>query len=284
MRIKVIAIAGVFVLASLAPLSAQTLKGSHATMRRQNTIAQKHDYTFMRTSADVARFVDAGLLVPVQSSSTIKLSENIGFPVARPQVRTFVQRLARQYKNACGERLVITSLTRPLSRQPWNASDLSVHPAGMAVDMRVSERRSCRRWLTNTLVDLEQRGVIDATRERYPAHFHIAVFPSSYANYVAGLDAASKPAVKSVAVKSTSTDKPPVATPPMTYASMIPFPSSTPSAVARHKVRAGESLWSIAQQHGVSVTALKSANDLRGARIRAGQVLTIPNQRSANGD
>ena len=283
MRNKVFAILGVFVLASFAQLSAQTLKGSRATMRKQNSIAQNHDFTFLRTSSDVARFVESGLLVPVNNSSALKLAENVGFPVARPQVRTFVQRLARQYKDACGEKLVITSLTRPLSRQPWNASDLSVHPAGMAVDMRVSDRRSCRRWLTNALIGLEQRGVLDATREHYPAHFHVAVFPTSYQNYVASLDAPAKSTTKTLAAATTSTTKNQTVTQPVTYASIIPFTSGS-TKIATHKVRPGESLWSIAQQHGVSVTALKSANELRGARIRVGQILTIPNSRNANGD
>jgi membrane-bound lytic murein transglycosylase D len=44
----------------------------------------------------------------------------------------------------------------------------------------------------------------------------------------------------------------------------------------RHQVRQGENLTVIARRHGVSVAALRSANGIRGDRIRAGQTLRIP--------
>jgi hypothetical protein len=98
-------------------------------------------------------------------------------------VRAFIERIAGDYRAACGEQLVVTSLTRPALRQPRNASPLSVHPAGMAVDLRVSARAPCRNWLQQELLELEERGVLDATREYHPPHFHIAVFPTPYGEY-----------------------------------------------------------------------------------------------------
>jgi N-acetylmuramoyl-L-alanine amidase len=43
-----------------------------------------------------------------------------------------------------------------------------------------------------------------------------------------------------------------------------------------HKVNRGESLGSIARQYGVSVSALKSANQMNGDTVRAGAMLAIP--------
>jgi membrane-bound lytic murein transglycosylase D len=43
-----------------------------------------------------------------------------------------------------------------------------------------------------------------------------------------------------------------------------------------HRVRQGENLTVIARRHGTTVTALRSANNLRVDRIRAGQTLRIP--------
>jgi membrane-bound lytic murein transglycosylase D len=51
---------------------------------------------------------------------------------------------------------------------------------------------------------------------------------------------------------------------------------TTQPAARTHRVRQGENLSVIAQRHGTSVTALRSANNLRGDRIRAGQTLRIP--------
>lgn len=279
MRKLVLALTGVFALAIAGSLSAQTaLKGSRVAMRKQNSAAHDLDYTFLQTSRDVKRFVESGLLVPVKATSSLRLSEGVSFPYTRPAVKTFTQRLAGQYKSACGERLVVTSLTRPMSRQPWNASELSVHPAGMALDVRVSDQRGCRRWLESTLLSLEGRGVVEATREHFPAHYHIAVFPAAYQRYLKTVNGepaklASKPAATKPApptkIATTSQTAPPVA---------------SAQRPASHKVLTGESLWSIAKQHSVTVTALRSANDLRGSRIRAGQVLAIPRARSSEAD
>ncbi|MES1153467.1 MAG: LysM peptidoglycan-binding domain-containing protein, partial [Rhodanobacter sp.] len=43
-----------------------------------------------------------------------------------------------------------------------------------------------------------------------------------------------------------------------------------------HKVGRGESLSSIARQYGVSVGALKNANQISSNTVRAGTTLTIP--------
>jgi LysM repeat protein len=266
MRKIVIALAGVFVFAGSALHAQAPLKGSRTAMRKQNTVAQKQDYTFLRTSSDVRRFVSSGYLVPVKGTESLKLA-NVSFPYARPAVKTFAERLASQYRSACGNKLVVTSLTRPLSRQPSNASDLSVHPAGMALDIRVSDSRSCRKWLENTLVSLEKKGVLEATRERYPAHYHVAVFPSAYFSYLNKVSPSEPKIAKAAKPK---------------YASVVPLPAS--SKAETHKVRAGESLWSIARRHGITVTALKEANALSGNRITAGQVLAIPRERGSQAD
>lgn len=274
MRKIVFAITGFFVFAGCGLLSAQSaLKGSRTAMRKQNSVAQKQDYTFLRTTTDVQRFVQSGYLVPVKGTSALKLS-GVSFPYARPAIRTFAERLASQYKNACGNKLIVTSLTRPLSRQPWNASDLSVHPAGMALDIRVSERRSCRAWLESTLVGLEKKGVLEATRERRPAHYHVAVFPEQYFSYLnkAAVES-SNPASQRKLIAKGEAPK---------YASVLPLPSARKAS--KHRVRTGETLWEISRKHGVTVTALKQANQLRGSRIRPGQVLSIPRARTSEAD
>jgi LysM repeat protein len=51
--------------------------------------------------------------------------------------------------------------------------------------------------------------------------------------------------------------------------------TSSDSQFATYKVRSGDSLWSIAQAHGVSVDDLKRWNGLRGSRLDAGQRLKI---------
>jgi len=82
----------------------------------------------------------------------------------------------------------VTSLTRPMSSQPRNASPLSVHPAGMAVDLRVPADDSARAWLEHVLLKLENAGVLDVTREHHPPHLHVALFPAAFRAYTAPWD------------------------------------------------------------------------------------------------
>jgi hypothetical protein len=173
-----------------APLAqvadAQSLLGSHESLLKQNEEARDHDFSYLRTSAEVREYAQQGALVRVPGNADYELAtEEVSFPYARPEVKLFIERLADQYHSACGEPLVVTSLTRPINRQPANASVISVHPTGMAVDLRRSDGAGCRQWLETVLLELEGKGVIEATREQYPPHYHVAVFPNPYLQYVA---------------------------------------------------------------------------------------------------
>lgn len=221
----------------------QSLRGSSTSLDRQNVQARRHDFTYIDTASRVRYFAEQGWLVRVRPDRNFTLHA-VSFPYARPELALFVQRLAAQYRAACGEQLVVTSLTRPTTRQPRNASSRSVHPTGMAVDLRYSRNRNCRAWLERVLLSLERGGVLEATRERYPPHYHVAVFPRPYSSYVERLASQAPQRAQQVATRVT--------------------------------VRNGDSLWTIARRHGTTVESLKSANNLRGSRIYAGQVLQVP--------
>ena len=227
----------VALLALAAPaVEAASLSGSRSSVGRQNYQARRHDFTFIRTPSQVQRFVAKGYLVPVRGNADYAL-HGVSYPYARPEVKTFIERLSRQYRASCGEQLVVTSLTRPTTRQPRNASPLSVHPTGMALDLRRSWKYSCRRWLESTLLYLEGRGGLEAARGRRPPHYHVAVFPRQYAHYVANLG------------------------------------NEEPS---EYYVVRGDTLYSIARRHAVTVGMVKRVNGLRGDRIYPGQVLKLP--------
>jgi len=239
-------------LLSLVPqgAQAQSLRGGTSSMDRQNRAARQHDFTFIDTPQRVNYFASKGWLVRIRPNRDFTLHA-VSYPYARPEVQLFLTRLGAQYRSACGEQLVATSLTRPANRQPRNASDRSVHPTGMAMDLRYSRSRNCRQWLEGVLLDLERVGVLEATRERYPAHYHVALFPRQYASYVDQL-------LTRRASASAST------------------PART---VGEYKVRNGDSLWTIARAHGTTVEQLQSLNSIRGSRIYAGQTIDVPGSR-----
>lgn len=169
---------------------AAELGGSPSSMVRQHEVAVDEDYSFMRSRAQVQRLVESGDLVRIDATGDFVLS-GVSFPYARPSVRDFVLRLAAEYRDSTGSRLVVTSLTRPTALQPRNAHQLSVHPAGMAVDFRVPTDPASRAFLERRLLAMEKVGALDATREKRPPHYHVAVFPEAFARWAAKDDAAA---------------------------------------------------------------------------------------------
>ncbi len=187
MKLRWLALGSALLCSPAAVASAGGLSGSPASMVRQHAVALKEEYSFLRDSATVADFVDAGRLVKLTGNSDYRLAE-VSFPFARPEVAAFVAHFAAQYHQATGSRLVITSLTRPLAEQPENAHRLSVHPAGMAVDLRVPATARQREWLEQALLAMEKQGMIDVTREKHPPHYHVAVFREAIAPWLAARD------------------------------------------------------------------------------------------------
>ena len=151
-------------------------------MKHQHGVAVEHHYTFLKTPDQVRDYVAKGRLEQFSGNANYVLNE-VSFPYARREVRLFVERIAGDYRTANGGTLVVTSLTRPNLLQPRNAHELSVHPTGMAVDFRVPEDTTSRQWLEKTLVAMEKDGLIDATRERHPPHYHVAVFREPFLAY-----------------------------------------------------------------------------------------------------
>lgn len=253
--------------------TAQSLKGSAASMDKQVRVANQHQYTRLKTHSQVMQFVNSGYLVRVPGNADYELS-GVSYAYARPEVKLFIERLASQYHSATGEKLVVTSLTRPQSRQPRNASQVSVHTTGMAIDLRKPRSSKARKWLESTLLSLEGRNVVEATMERRPPHYHVAVFPEQYSNYVekktgsrfmldaeAPTEAKAAPSVAPVDIRTTDS-----------------APLVAGSDYLTYKVSRGDSLWAIAQRFNTSVTRIKSLNGMRTSKITAGQTLVVPGE------
>jgi len=246
-------------LAMSSTLEAQSLRGSSASLDLQNRIAREHDFTYLGTPDQVRSFVSLGYLVPVRANRDFDLHQ-VSFPYARPEAAIFIERLASQYRQACGQKLVVTSLTRPMSNQPANASPRSVHPTGMAIDLRISTDQRCRNWLENTLLQLEATGVLDVTRENRPPHYHVALFPTQYVTYVAALEARFAESVASFAAEEEGETE--------GEEGAVDF--------AQYRVRRGDTLWTIAQRLGTTVEEIRQHNELSTSRIYVGQVIVVP--------
>jgi Tfp pilus assembly protein FimV len=133
----------------------------------------------------------------------------------------------------------------------------------MALDIRRSNSGAAQRWLERELLALEGRGLIDATKERRPPHYHVAVFPGPQPDLLAEADEAPAKAPAAAVQKAPTGGA----------------KSGDKASVRTHKVRRGESLWLIAQRYDCTVRAIKSANSIASNRLKPGQVLRIPAHR-----
>jgi LysM repeat protein len=244
--------AGLAHAASLTPTRSGLLRQVHA--------ARDHGLAYAYDDDDVVQMVLSGELVQLTGGDYL-VKETVRQPFARPEVKLFTERLAAEYRAACGERMVVTSLVRPKTRQPRNASPLSVHPTGMAMDLRVPQTWACRSFLERTLTALEAKGVLEAARERRPPHYHVVLFPEPYLGYVVAIDGDG-------AVAGYG--------PPEVGPSAAPSIAPAVMTGGEYTVRRGDSLWAIARRFATTTTALQQVNGLRTTRLAPGQVLLLP--------
>ncbi|MEE2644982.1 MAG: DUF5715 family protein [Myxococcota bacterium] len=263
------------------------LVGSAASMDKQNREMRRHRFSRIKSPRPIKGLVAKKVLVRVRPSKVLELAY-VSFPFVRPAVNRFLKALAKRYWRECRAPLVVTSLLRPLSHQPRNASPRSVHPTGMAFDLRLPSGK-CRRWLQRELVELERRGVLEATQERRPPHFHVALFPKAYERYLAAggrgtrqrsAQASPRPPKQSRGSRGGPRERARSQQRRQREQRARPRRGRAPARRARarrrYRVKAGDSLWLIAQRHKTTPERLRKVNRLRSNLLQPGQELKIP--------
>ena len=260
------------------------LHGSKESVQKMWDFATLHGLVFYQTPRDIDDAVASGKLVPLEGDASYELTRGVGFSYATREAKQFVIAFAPQYLAACGTPLVVTSAARPKSRQPRNSNPYSVHPTGIAVDLRRPPAGACQTWLRQALAELEDQGYIEATEERHPVHLHVAVLtepgkiaalPPVGSSVLAGAlpraprsdgesDGASRPPMPAVRVANAAT-------------ATGPGGDEDPIRAGSYRVREGDTLWDVARRSGVSVSALARANR-RSTRavLKPGVVLKVP--------
>lgn len=258
------------------------LRGSQESVQKMWDFATTHGLAFYQTPRDIDKAVAEGKLVPLDGDTTYQLTPSVGFSYATREAKQFVAAFAPQYFAACGAPLIVTSAARPTNRQPRNSNPYSVHPTGIAVDLRRPPAGACQTWLRKALAELEDQGYIEATEERRPVHLHVAVLTEP--GKLAALPPVGSDALAGVAPRAQRSDgdlgpRPPapairVSNPP---ARRAPDAGGKPLGVVTYRVREGDTLWDVARRNGVSVSALARANR-RSARgvLKVGTVLRVP--------
>jgi hypothetical protein len=181
--LSLVSVAGLaFAVAWPHAATAQSLRGSRRSVNRMHDRAVASRLRFYENARAVRTATARGHFVRLGGNANYRVAITGDAAVVLPTTRDFVRQLAARYRAACGSPLVVTGALRPLARRLANSSPQSVHPTGMAVDLRKPSGR-CLAWLRRTLLAYERAGLIEATEERRPPHFHIAVFPRAPQRY-----------------------------------------------------------------------------------------------------
>jgi LysM repeat protein len=248
------------------------LHGSKESVEKMYSFAVSHRMPFYLTPTNVDKAIADGRLVALTGDSTYELTRGVGFSYSTREAKQFVLAFAPQYLAACGVPLTVTSAARPMSNQPHNANPHSVHPTGIAVDIRRPSPGPCLTWVRGALADLETRGVVEVTEEHHPIHLHVAVLVQPGATILL------PNLVRTVVARQT-----PVA--PATPAAVVASDgevslASTAATSAKqfrsYVVRQGDTLWDIANRTGVTLDDLKHANGRSATVLRPGTTLTLP--------
>ena len=248
------------------------LHGSKESVEKMYSFAVSHRMPFYLTPTNVDKAIADGRLVALTGDSTYELTRGVGFSYSTREAKQFVLAFAPQYLAACGVPLTVTSAARPMSNQPHNANPHSVHPTGIAVDIRRPPPGPCLTWVRGALAALEERGVLEATEEHHPVHLHVAVLVQPGAkvllpNLVRTVVARQIPVAPAVPATVTASGG------EVTLASHAAANAKQPRT---YVVRQGDTMWDIANRTGVTLEDLKRANGASASTLRPGATLTVP--------
>ena len=254
------------------PKEPEDLHGSKQSVEKMYEFAVSHHMPFYLTPVNVDDAIAKGRLVALGGDSTYELTRGVGFAYSTREAKQFVLAFAPQYLAACGVPLTLTSAARPMSRQPHNANPHSVHPTGIAVDIRRPSAGPCLTWVRGALATLEERGVVEATEEHHPVHLHVAVLVPS------GAKVLLPNLVKTVVARQVTTPAMPVTT--VTAAAgdtkLVTGAKDAPKSPRSYTVRQGDTMWDIANRSGVSMAELKKANAHVASALKPGTTLVLP--------
>src|SRR5258705_5310818 len=248
----------------------ELLRGSKESVEKMYDSAQSHRYPFYLTPYTLDQAIARGKLVPLTGDANYELTRGVGFSYATVEAREFITQFAPQYLAACGAPLTVTSAARPMSRQPHNANPHSVHPTGIAVDIRRPYAGPCLTWVRSALAELESRGFVEATEEHHPVHLHIAVLRAP------GTRVALPDLTNGIVVPRQT---PATLILTSTANGTVSPPDAADSAGKGrvYHVRQGDTLWEVAQKTGVTVQALAEANHRSPTSVlRPGMTIKLP--------
>ncbi len=170
------------------------LRGSLASLTRQNTRLDADGLERIEDEADLTSRIEHKLLVPLPASAALTVNPNLSdhHRYCRAWTARFLADLARAHEGAFHKPLEVNSAVRTVEYQrrlmyvngnaaPAVGDIVSPHLTGATVDIaKQGMSRAELAWMRGQLLALQNAGKIDVEEEFEQACFHITV----YKNYV----------------------------------------------------------------------------------------------------
>ncbi len=167
-----------------------SLRGSPESQRRQNEKADKVNLSRIKDDAQLEKFKELKLLVPIPQNETVQIDPRLAekWRWVRPWTTKFLKDIGREYYSQFKKPIQVNSAVRTVERQNElrgtnrNAASTegdkkSSHLTGAAIDIaKIGMSPTELVWMRNRLLALEKRALIEATEERRQLVFHIMVF------------------------------------------------------------------------------------------------------------
>jgi hypothetical protein len=168
------------------------LRGSLASLERQNDRLEAEGLERIEDEADLAARIADKLLVPIPISTALTVNPNLeeNHRYCRPWTAKFLADLARAHDAAFHRSIEVSSAVRTVEYQkrlertnenaaPAEGDLVSPHLTGATVDIaKKGLTRAEIAWMRRQLMGLEALGKIDVEEEFKQACFHITVYKS----------------------------------------------------------------------------------------------------------
>lgn len=166
------------------------LKGSLASLERQNERLTAEGLERIENESDLAARIADHLLVPVPVSDalTVNSSLPLNHRYCRPWTARFLADLARDHEAIFHRPLEVSSAVRTVEYQerlmringnaaPAEGDIVSPHLTGATIDIaKEGLTRDEMKWMRHRLLQLEEEGKIDVEEEFQQSCFHITVY------------------------------------------------------------------------------------------------------------
>ncbi len=166
------------------------LKGSLASLQRQNDTLAAEGLERIENEEDLAARIANHLLIPLPASDALTINPNLpeNHRYCRPWTAKFVADLARDHDAIFHRPLEVSSAVRTVEYQrhlmringnaaPAEGDVVSPHLTGATIDIaKQGLTRDEMKWMRRRLLQIQNQGKIDVEEEFQQACFHITVY------------------------------------------------------------------------------------------------------------